>query len=275
VSEDPELAAQVFRLPEGPETHTRGESIARIRRDMVAEMVFDAKLLGDRLGRGAYAEDRREITIKLGRTLIRLHELGVHRTAGYGRWRDWVDAELPFSGRMASRYMRAAAGWDQGARGSSLREIAGEAPTERITPGEVSRRILADDAFTIDMIEDEHTYQRIVELHDLMKRRPRRPQKTSEIAADLTRIRKMMFQATRKVASMIKAVEGGRQPCSRTTGGGSSGLRRKPGKVARPWSSRSTGWRPRCARCGGSRVRRGTAVPTRHPPWATTCAAST
>jgi hypothetical protein len=208
-SEDPELAAQVFRLPQEPEPYTRGESIARSRRGMVEEMVFDAKLLGDRLRRGEYAEDRREVTLTLGRTLIRLHELGVHRKAGYRRWRDWVDAELPFTGRMASRYMKAATEWDQGARGSSLREIAGEAQTERITPGEVSRRILADDAFTIDVIEDEHAYQRIVELHDLMKRGKRRPQKTTEIAADLNRIRKMMFLATRKVAKVTKAVEAG------------------------------------------------------------------
>lgn len=196
-------------MPEEPEPRTRGESIAGVRRDMVEEMVFDAKLLGDRLRRGEYAEDRREITLTLGRTLIRLHELGVHRRAGHRRWRDWVDAELPFSGRMASRYIKAATQWDQGARGSSLREIAGEAPSERITPGEVSRRILADDAFTIDMIEDEHAYQRIVELHDLMKRGKRRPQKTTEIAADLNRIHKMMSQATRKVARTTQAVEAG------------------------------------------------------------------
>jgi hypothetical protein len=180
------------------------------------QLLIDAKLLGARLQRGEFAEDRTTLVIKLGETLYRLREIGVHKNAGYTRWRAWCDAELPFSGRMADRYIRAAVEWERGARGSSLREIAGEAPAERMSIGEVTARVLTDDTFVIDLVNDDDAWQRLASIRDMMKRKTSRPpSKPMPVVADLRRARKALHLATRRAERLDARALAGQKPLDR------------------------------------------------------------
>ncbi|HEX5249925.1 MAG TPA: hypothetical protein VFW14_09695 [Gaiellales bacterium] len=162
-------------------------------------MVISAKVLGARLQRGEFSEDRTALAVKLGQTLRRLRQVGIHRQGGYTRWRAWCDAELPISGRMADRYIRVATEWERGARGTSLREVAGEAPAERVSVGEVTTRVLTDDDFVTSLVTDDDAWQRLASIRDMMKRKTNRPpSKPTPVLTDLHRARKALYLATRK-----------------------------------------------------------------------------